>query len=34
VISEYGRILAAVAATLLVLGAVIWWTRSRRISQS
>lgn len=33
-ISDYGRILAAVAGTLLVLAAVIWWTRSRRISQS
>lgn len=33
-ISDYGHILAAVAGTLLVLAAVIWWTRSRRISQS
>lgn len=33
-ITDYGRILAVVAATLLVLGAVIWWTRSRKISQS
>ena len=33
-IAEYGRVLAAVAAIFLVLGAVIWWTRSRKISQS
>ena len=33
-IVDYGRALAAVAAVFLVLGAVIWWTRSRKISQS
>lgn len=33
-IADYGRVLAAAAAIFLVLGAVLWWTRSRKISQS
>jgi membrane protein DedA with SNARE-associated domain len=33
-ISEYGRGLATGAVIFLVLGAVLWWTRSRKISQS
>ena len=33
-ITEYGRILAATAAALLLAGAVIWRTRTKKISQS
>ena len=33
-IADYGRVLAVVAAIFLVLGAVIWWRRSRKISRS
>jgi membrane protein DedA with SNARE-associated domain len=32
-ITDYGRILAATAAALLLAGAVIWRTRSKKISQ-
>jgi membrane protein DedA with SNARE-associated domain len=34
VITEYGRVFAFVGAALLLLGAVIWWTRSKKISES
>lgn len=33
-ISDYGRVLAVAAATLLLIGALIWWTRSRKIRES
>jgi len=33
-VTEYGRILAAVAAVLLLVGVVIWRTRSKKISAS
>jgi len=33
-ITEYGRILAATAAVLLLVGVVIWRTRSKKISAS
>jgi membrane protein DedA with SNARE-associated domain len=33
-VTEYGRILAGTAAALILVGVVIWWKRSRRISES
>jgi membrane protein DedA with SNARE-associated domain len=33
-ITAYGRILAVVAAALLLVGAVLWRTRGRKISES
>jgi membrane protein DedA with SNARE-associated domain len=33
-VTEYGRILAAAAAALLLVGAVIWRTHGRKISES
>jgi membrane protein DedA with SNARE-associated domain len=32
-ITDYGLVLALAAAVLLLVGAVIWWTRSRKISE-
>lgn len=32
-ITDYGRVLALAAAALLLVGLVIWWTRSRKISE-
>jgi membrane protein DedA with SNARE-associated domain len=32
-ITDYGRALAIAAAVLLLVGAVIWWTRSKKISE-
>lgn len=32
-ITDYGRALAIAAAVLLLVGAVIWWRRSKRISE-
>jgi membrane protein DedA with SNARE-associated domain len=34
VITEYGRVFAVAAAVLLVIGAVVWRTRSRKIRES
>jgi membrane protein DedA with SNARE-associated domain len=33
VITEYGRVFAFIGAGLLLLGVVIWWTRSNKISE-
>jgi membrane protein DedA with SNARE-associated domain len=32
-ITDYGRALAIAAAVLLLVGAVIWWTRSKKIGE-
>jgi membrane protein DedA with SNARE-associated domain len=32
-ITDYGRALAIAAAVLLLVGAAIWWTRSKKISE-
>ena len=34
VISEYGRVFAFAAAALLFIGALVWWTRTRKIRES